>query len=168
MRRGVSTVVATVVVVALTVLAAGIIGSFVIPFVKDGLTKSTSCQHIETFYRFDDTLGYNCYRGSEHFFSLQAGADKEQSARIQGFDLLLYSADGSTERVQARSGAITPGTITMKDGSPYAGLPGVGNTRTYASTRTTGHYEKASVFVVLTDGTICKQPGATMRFEVCT
>lgn len=168
MRRGVSTVVATVVVVALTVLAAGIIGSFVIPFVKDGLTKSTSCQNINTFYQFDETLRSTCYRGSQHFFSIRAGTNTEHSARVQGFDVLLYGADGSTERIQARTASVTPSALTMKDGSPYTGLPGKGNTKTYSLTRSGGHYEKAAVFTVLQDGTICTQPGETTRFEVCT
>jgi len=55
----------------------------------------------------------------------------------------------------------------MKDGSAYGGLPGVGNTKSYALTKSQGHYEKAAVFVVLRDGTVCKQAAGNARFEVC-
>lgn len=58
-RRGVSTVVATVLIITITVAAIGIIRVAIMPMLKNSLTKGTDCKDIDI--TIDTYEGYTCY-----------------------------------------------------------------------------------------------------------
>jgi flagellin-like protein len=64
-RNGLSAIVATIMIILLTVSAAGIIMGFVVPFVRDGLQESTECVAFQEYYKFNEDVGLesgtNCY-----------------------------------------------------------------------------------------------------------
>ena len=62
-KKGISEVVATMLLVLLAVLGVTIIAGFVVPYIKDNLS-STGCFKARDYYKFDNSFGFNCYEGS--------------------------------------------------------------------------------------------------------
>ena len=63
-RGGVSTVVATVLIVMLTIAAVALLAQFLIPFIRDTLAKSSECLEYKDYFKFKEEIGdnnYNCY-----------------------------------------------------------------------------------------------------------
>jgi len=113
-KRGLSPVIAALLVIMLTVTAVVIIATFLIPFVEDNLNDSTECLPYSGYFTFeevfefsDEDFRYNCYDLSDlHGVSVRAGnIDEDKEKEIDGFDL-LFVREGSSEKVSVRvSGA---------------------------------------------------------------
>jgi flagellin-like protein len=72
-KRGVSDVVATILVVLITVAAAGLLISFVLPFIQKSLNTGTECLKYKDYLKFAPDLKYTCYDATGlHGFSIRA------------------------------------------------------------------------------------------------
>ena len=92
-RKGLSEVVSTVLMVLITIAAVAFVANLAIPFVKNNLQHSTECLSARDYFKFDDSLGYNCYDQTGLYgFSVQAGNGGETSATEQLNDQ-YHSAD---------------------------------------------------------------------------
>jgi hypothetical protein len=162
-RRAFSAIVATVLIVSLTVIVGAVLAAFVIPFVKENLTGSTSCVPVQNYYSFDQSLGHNCYTSSSYRLSIAERADTKGAEQVVGFNVVMQGADGAGTMHQART---TSDTLRSLNGSIYPGLPGPGNVKTYRNDTPT-RYTRAELYAVLASGKTCEQQGGTVTLRQC-
>lgn len=177
-KKGVSPIVATVLLIMLTVVAIGIITKIVVPFTKDNLSKSKDCFSYREYYTFDSSLGYNCYNSSGMFVTIKASGDSSLSSKIAGTDFIVINS-GKSERFQIRKGerasCSTSGVRELDDLS-CANLLNTatgGEVRTYALKKT-GVPEAGEVKVfpyILKDesslGQTCADPTDSIKLLPC-
>lgn len=114
-KRGVSPVIATVLIILVTIAAAGIIAGIAVPFVRDGLDKSTECLEFKEYYNFEKSIEfnnteyrYNCVKTvpvsgesvNRYGFSVRANTVNKKdnlSDKLGGFNVVLYTEDGKSE-----------------------------------------------------------------------
>ncbi|HIG52269.1 TPA: type IV pilin [Candidatus Pacearchaeota archaeon] len=77
-KKGVSPVVATVLIITLTVVTIGIIAPTVIKFTNENLDKSKECFDIMEDIKLED-LGYTCTTNGETSFSFRIHLYKYRS-----------------------------------------------------------------------------------------
>ena len=80
-KRGVSPVIAEILLVMLTIAAIGIVAGFVIPFVQNTLTKSTECTNYNDYFKFQevfnvgsDEFRYNCRDAGDGLYGISVKA----------------------------------------------------------------------------------------------
>jgi hypothetical protein len=164
MNRGFSAVVATVLIVSLTVIVGAVLAAFVVPFVKDNLSGSTSCVPVQTYYTFDGSLGHNCYTPSSYRFSIAERADTKGAEEVIGFNLVVQGTEGSGTMFQARAG--TGENLRALNANTYPGLPGPGNIKTYRND-TSARYTSAKLYAVLASGKSCEQQEGSITLRQC-
>ena len=133
-KRGISAVIATVLLILLTITAVAILAGFIVPFVRDSLEGSTACFDYTDYFQFEErfevggeTLRYNCYDGTKHGAFVKASAAQALiAAEVDGFELVfLKAAGGESARVSI------PGTeVTLLNGDP-ATVPSPGEAFIY-------------------------------------
>ncbi len=161
-KRGLSPVIATVLVIMLTVIAAGIIASFVIPFVRDNLEESGSCFEVLQAVEFAET-GFNCY--NESLTGFQTGFSVSISdERVDSFRIILSQTGSTTPYTINESGQNADLKMLTGSFGDALTMPDVGGTRTYV---VNGEYENAQVAAVLASGNIC-DISDSVSFVQCT
>lgn len=163
--RGLSTVVATVLVISLTVIIGALLAAFVVPFVRDSLSGSTSCVNVQDYYTFDSSLGHNCYTPSSVIVSIAERTAREGVTPVVGFNLVLQGAGGVSTLFEARNA--TGNNLMGLQSEMYPGLPGSGNSKTYRNVTST-RYTSAQLSAVLASGKSCPQQGGTITLRLCT
>jgi len=107
-KRGLSTIVATVLLIFLTISAIVIITNFIVPFVEDSLDE-TSCVEFRGYFAFDESFDLNCYKNDldatdderEYKISVAASSDNSNADKVIGFDL-RFLREGSAVVVKGR------------------------------------------------------------------
>lgn len=150
-KRGLSPIIATVLIVMITISAAAILVQFILPFVKDNLQKSTECLNVQDyfkFYRGEDTRSYNCLSGNDALMTLSAKNDNVSAGLIKGFDLAFVAGD--SEKVEF------PGSdnLHLLNNSKQVVLVSPGEIRTYNASLSK-RYDSAEVYPVLANGRMC-------------
>jgi flagellin-like protein len=163
-KKGVSPVIATVMLILLTIAAVGIIAGFLIPFVKNSLTDSTTCFSYRDYFKFEQEFGYNCYApGSNgtnylHAVSVRAGSDSSKGEDIKGFELVFMKAGSSTKKsiVKEQLVNLESGGIRMLDKTKTTlATPQSGEMRTYVLNAGEDIYKGVEVYPVLQTGKVC-------------
>jgi len=163
-KRGLSTIVATVMIIALAVAAAGIIAKFAIPFVREGLSKSTECVDFQEYYKFDENLGFNCVEPDDDLIiSVSAQNLDKGGEEIKGFDLILFG-DGFSKVTNVREGEMADHLSGYS--REEIELPGPGETRSYNYTERE-FYNFAELFPVLKSGKICERRSDRIALRRC-
>lgn len=161
-KKGLSPVVATVLLLLLTVSATVMIAAVVIPFVRDNLNKGTECVGYENYFSFEQNFDsgsevkkYNCHDsdpGSLYGASVRAGG-VEESDEIIGFELVFIdSSGGSSDKVSARTGSVLG--LKMLDGSSDIVIPKIGEVRTYVYS-SSNDYGRMEIAPYLKSGRTC-------------
>ncbi len=129
-RRGVAPIVATVLIIMITVVAATLIAVFVIPFIDDKLGEGKTCFETLGDLEIYDS-DYNCYFESisgenRTGFSINVKGDK-----ISGFKVVLVDS-GNADSIGITNGT-ADGRIRMlgKSFSEALDFPELGGVRTY-------------------------------------
>lgn len=166
-KLGISSVVATVLLILLTIVSAAVIAEIVVPFTKKSLARSSECLNYQEHFVFDDRLKFNCYKmssGSQEsiFLSLRAQQDDALPENIAGFDLIFSGSSGTQVVPVRKSGSVG---ITLYNGTATA-IPDNGDTLTYKYITPT-QYEKVEVYSALTSGRVCEKPSSTTKLRVC-
>src|SRR3989344_3323596 len=146
-KRGLSPVVASVLLLLLTVSAVIIVAQFVIPFVKTSLQKSTECVDFANYFSFqerlkfrDRTYRYNCHNISssgDNLFGISIRADSiDASEGLAGFEIRFVNPEGSKKAsVRTNSpGGCGVGEISLLHSCPDMGslaVPFSGEVVTY-------------------------------------
>jgi flagellin-like protein len=161
-KRGLSPVVATVLIIMITIVAIGLIAPFVIKFIKGNLIGSEDCFEVLEDLTLGNT-GYNC--GYKH--PVIAGIEgtgfsvKIDNPNIVAFKVSLFTA-GSAKTYEINNGA-TFADIRMLDDAAFGlglDVPQNGGVKTYVSDLLV---DRVELFPILEDGRVCD---ATAVFNV--
>jgi len=168
-RKGISTVIATVLIILITVSAAAILYSSIMSFVKSG-TESTSCVPYREYLKFDTSMEYNCYDSNSRLgFSIKALAANSDQQEITNFSV-KFIGDGVTKTVKVGAGAPTSsgsGGVRMIDSSiAKIVVPASGETQTYVFNTGGENYSRVEVYPVLLNGRLCDRSDA-IDLEFC-
>ena len=150
-RRGISPVVASVFLLVITVTAAALIMSFVLPFVRQELNDGGSCLEVLEGIEFGESQ-WNCFHSGETGFSV-----KINKAEVDGFRISLVDSAGSSivHSVDSDNKGTVISGLRMVGSAPggYIDLPDIGGQRSYVAT--SGAYERAEIAPVLKGGDVC-------------
>ena len=140
-KKGVSPIIATVLIILITIAAAAIIAGFVVPFVKKNLNESTECLDFEGYYEFKEKmtfegeeLQYNCFDVTlkEYGFSiLSKKVDGEKIKGLEGFNLVLYKENKESIVLDIREGKIKERVSILDDDEEILSIPKQGELITY-------------------------------------
>lgn len=110
-RKGVSPVIATMLLLVITVVLAGLIMAFVLPFVRDKLGDSKECIDTLEGLEFAESR-FNCYEGPgltlETGFSIKVKKDTVKGARIS-----LIRQDDSSDVADLKDGITISSTTGL-------------------------------------------------------
>lgn len=157
--RGLSAVVATVLLLSITIAAAALIAPFVINFVKDNLNEGEMCFDILGDLSFEESP-YNC-KYDDGIGNLRTGFSvRIENEKILGFKVSLASG-GSSDIFEINDGQIL-NNIKMLGGAFNEPLefPSKGGVRTYVADNL---YDNIEIFPILENGKLC---GASDSIEI--
>ncbi len=169
-KRGLSQVVATVLLILITVAAAVIIAGFIIPWIRGGL-ESTECFNYRDYFTFENDFGYNCYNEyngvNNYLISISAKSGlNETQENVVGFGLaLIKQGDSVALTVMNEDNPATKGIFMNSGfGNPLV-LPKSGEIRTYYYNNS-DTFESARVYPILKSGRKC-EPSDTVVITKC-
>ncbi|MBU0761091.1 MAG: hypothetical protein KJ600_04590 [Nanoarchaeota archaeon] len=159
-KKGLSTIVATIAVVLLTLAAAAFIAGFIVPLVRNQLNEGTECLGYEDYFTFYEEFEYNCYRqgGSTWLYgiSVQADSVREETAdEVAGFKLQFLKT-GESKSVEVEDEMPKTDEIRMLNSSvAKLEIPKSGEVRTYVYTGN-GLFGTVKIAPVLKSGRTCE------------
>jgi len=161
-KRGIAPVIATILIVLLTMVAVSILAAFIIPFVRENLQKGTECLPYREYFKFDESFGYNCFDAQgKHGISVKAGtATKKVSEKISGFELVSIT-EGESKKISFKKeqAACDSGVKTL--GSNCQGnlkIPEPGEIITYVyESADKSKYTSIEVYPTLASEAICEK-----------
>ena len=150
-KKGLSPIIATVLLILLTVSAAVFISKFIYDFVKEKMDK-TDCYDYTDYFKFDSEFGYNCYVFNDLNYSYKLSLTAknvrpEAEEKVKGFGLRFYK-EGDSKVVKVDEGQL-PGEIKMlSNSSASISIPKRGETRSY-NYSDSNKYASAKVYAIL-------------------
>lgn len=161
-KRGLSPIVATVLIIMITVIAATIIATFVVPFVQNVPEEGQKCFEVFSDLKFHDTL-YNCYSTNNSGNNFTGFSVSVNDKEVKGFTLLAINK-GSSDRYEITDGISSP-DLKMLGGNfgEALELPENGGVRTYVYN---GLVESFEIYPILSDGKQCERSDL-MEPELC-
>ncbi len=167
-KRGLSPVIATVLLVVLTITAVVIVSQFIIPFVRDKPAESTECIPYQEYFTFEEKFvtsqgekQYNCYDNNGlHGISVRANTiNKQKAIEVVGFDSIFIREDSSltaNARQDAPAGRNEGGLRMLKVSTGNIKIPKEGEVQTYVFNATKGEvYKEVEIHPVLSNGRTC-------------
>jgi len=109
-KKGISIVVATVLILLITVAAAAVIAGVIIPFIKNSLDQSTECIPYQKQFSFDSSFEYNCYRYESNQFNYKisvksASMEKTAEESLIGANIIVSESEtGNSKVIQLKQG----------------------------------------------------------------
>lgn len=169
-KKGLSTIVASVIIIFLTILAIMVIAQFAIPFVKNNLTKSTECLNYREYFEFDESLSYNCMNGTgvnaEYIFSVKARGERSLSSEIKGFVIVLRK-EGASDPLNIYDGSAVNSEVKMFNVSEQTyRIPINGETYTYRY-KNGDSFNEAEIYPVLKSGRTCESRNDLQVIKRC-
>ena len=167
-KRGLSAVVATVLLLLVTIVAVSIITPFIFKFIRGNLDEGGSCFNVFEGLGIAET-GYNCYiddssSGKKRTaFSVRINGDE-----IKAFKVSLGNA-GSSNAFEIKEGAQLS-NIRMLDESGSANfngplsIPERGGIRTYVANDL---FDQIEIFPVLGSGKLCEMADS-VKLKSCS
>lgn len=116
-KKGVSAVVATVLIIVITIAAVAIIGTTIIPMIRDKLEEGTMCINADAALMIENK-GFTCYNAGDIDVQVSHGSKDVGLVGIQ----FLISAGGDTTSEELTANLPGPNgkkVLTV----PYAGTP---------------------------------------------
>ena len=169
-KRGVSPVVATVLLLVITVVIASIIFAFVVPFVNKSLGNSKACLNVLDGLEFPESR-FNCWNETLAFVPANPTYETGFSVKIkkdgvEGFRVALIDENEQSEVKDIKPGIGNDLNFKMVGqayGTPLI-VPSVGGQKTYVTNK---KYAKAEVSAITKTGEVC--PVADIvEFSHCT
>jgi len=150
-KKGISAVVATVLLILLTFTAIALVWGFILPMVKKSISEGATCFDLRDYAEIADSE-YTCTSPTETKLVIERGMN---NYTIKGFVVSILKG-GSSQRYQIT--ADNPDKIKMLndegESTESIELPGPGEARTYIFN--IGHAEKAVLGVISENGKICE------------
>lgn len=162
-KRGLSPIVASILLIMLTIVAVAIIANFVTQFVKTNLPKTTECVPYKNYFEFQEeftsggnTNSYNCYdaNNKKYYFSIKArSTDETINGSIKGFNIVFNKENAETSVVEVYDGQV--GKAIMKNEGDIT-IPSMGGVRTYVYTIAGNEiFKSMDVYPVLKNDRLC-------------
>ncbi len=164
-KRGISPIIATVLILIITFVAISILAVFVIPFVSENLEGSEECINTLGDVKFDETP-YNCYvdGGDKNRTGFSVRVNGEE---VAGIKVSLFK-DGTSEVMEIMNG--TDGnSLGIKIRMLSSGfdtklnVPSKGGVRTYVAD---GLFDELEVNAILKSGKLC-DVSDSIRVNTC-
>jgi len=155
-----SQVVGTILLVLITVVAAGLIMAFVIPFVKNKLPEENqNC--LDVISKVQISSGYTCYNSDSRVQSVQIHIDDIRNS-IKGFSVELGGASSKAVKIleDDYSG------VSMYDGGNFE-LPNNTEERTYNISSITTKPTYIAVYPILKNNKLCEASDTIRDVEDC-
>ena len=189
-KRGISPVIATVLIIMITISAIAIIAGFLVPFVRNSLQKSTECTSYSGYYLFDESFGYNCYNGSIYKLSIKANFENSLATSVNatkivksnlndslaegrgGMKVVLNEQGGTSKVLEIKNntiGSVNENGISIA-GDPESNLrlPGPGGIVTYEyQSSAENKFVSAEVYPILKSGRICADQKESINIKPC-
>ncbi len=150
LKRGVSPVVATMLLLVITVLLAALIMTFVVPFVQDSLGDSKECLQVLDGIEFAESE-FNCFSSDETGFSVKVKKEK-----VSGFKISLIDNEDNADAIEVTEGVSGGNAIRMKGIINYntdLEVASSGGQRTYVASEV---YSKAEIAPLGETGKVCE------------
>lgn len=159
-KKGLSEVIATVMIIMLTVVAIAAIAAFVVPFVRNSLDKGTECLNYANYFVFDESSGLNCYQQSPtgflHGAHVKSSPDAKLSENIDGFVLAFFSTVGDSKSIYVNSGPSSSELWMLNKAGQDIAIPSNGESRTYIFSNG-AKFDSIEVHPLLKSGRICAE-----------
>ncbi len=146
-KKGLSSVIATVLLILITFLAIGLIVSFIIPMVKKNLGKSISCFELIEYFKIVEGE-YSCYTSENTMLMVDRGAEEYD---VKGFAVSIIT-EGQSKRYDVAGGSIE--NVKMLNGSETIEVPKPGEARSYVFG--IGKGKGARISTIQKDDSICE------------
>lgn len=105
MKKGISAVVATVLIILITVAAVTIIWAAVIPMIKNNLTGSDECMKAQSEVSIGAS-GYTCKTSDGMHIRLQV-VHGPSPFKLSSLQVIIHDSDGNTQETSISSGLPT-------------------------------------------------------------
>ncbi len=164
-KRGVSPVVATVLLLVLTVGLASVIFSFVIPFVNDQLGNSKACLKVLDGVEFADSK-FNCYNVSTTDTGFETGFSfKVKKADVLGVRISFIDENGNSDVKDFPYDVDDSNfkAVGSSYGQALNNFPTAGGQRTYVSNK---KYGSAEIAPLTESGDVCAVSDV-VQFSYC-
>jgi len=156
-KKGVSPLIATILLILISIIAIASIFAFVVPFVKDMLEESKECFNIPEQISIIDSSVYTCFNNDKSKIGVSVKRSSEE-VEIGGFKISVKGKDASNTDtaviVEIKQGEF-PTDAYMLDGSQPPVLPGRGEEKTYVITLNDVTPEKVVIAPISAKGELC-------------
>lgn len=161
-KRGVSPVVATVLLLVLTIVIGGVVFSTVIPFVKDKLKESKECLDLLGGVEFAESK-FNCYKASSAETGFSIKLNKEG---ILGVKISFIDTEENSDVFEIKDGTMSSSLKMVGAGGSYGSsleFPDAFGQRTYVTNK---KYIRAEISALSKSGEVCAVADV-LEFEPC-
>jgi flagellin-like protein len=166
-KKGVSAIVATVLLLLLTVAAVTALSQFIVPWVKNTLYGSTECLSYKDYFKFEEKVdgnNLNCYKiyGSDVYqaasIKVKPGVN-ESDENVRGFQI-SFQTESESKIFEINKTSGTDGNSAWvlgdKNSLPYKHYyPSPGEIISYAF-NAGKIYDRAEIRAVLKNGKVCE------------
>ena len=171
-KRGLSEIVSTVLIILITIGAAVVIYSIVVPLVRDNLQRGSECLDYNDYFTFvqEQTIGdkgynFDCQGGDSYGFVVKAKANVEEG-KVSGFLVSFSKKGGLTNTVQVKDGQPI-GKLRMLDPSiEKISIPKSGDSFTYVY-ESNESIDYAEIYPILGSGRVCETVNDKIDFVKC-
>lgn len=171
-KKGMSEIISTVLIILMTIAAAVLIYSFVVPLVRDNLQRGSECLDYQDYFTFvqEQTIGnndynMNCQGGNSYVFVVKAKGNMD-SEKISGFLVSFAEKNGLTKTVQVKDGGAI-GKIRMLDGSvAKISIPKSGDSYTYVYDSNES-LDSVEIYPIISSGRVCETANDKVDFVRC-
>ena len=154
-KKGVSQIVATILLVLISVGAVAILAGVIIPWVRNSLGEECGLDIVGKEIAKIDKEAYACYNHTGVYLSIEI-----REIDVSGFIVNIYSK-GTSERFAIEEG--TSDAVFMKDGSTDILIPDRGTEKTYLlKTSFTEEPGRAELAIVTEKGNKCEADSAEL------
>jgi len=132
-KKAISPIIATILLILLSVAAVLLIANIIVPFVRNTLDENKMCFDASDQIKIDTESDYTCYlENAEGDFVVNVTIQRgTKEIEIDGF-LIGVSGEAIGKSYEVKAGESTD--VEMLDGSTNLELPGKGGSRTYSIT----------------------------------
>ena len=170
-----SSIIATSLVITITILAGALIGTFVVPFVQKNLERSTECTNYEEYFSLEsDVLGPICYQrtSKNNYVIVSSANDKALERGVVGFQLLFVRVANKNDpgaavsvKVQ-QSGASDARLQLFEESVKPAVLPKAGEVRIYQF-NDGQNYDRVDISTIVGNGRVCDRKADSAKIVAC-
>ena len=177
-KKGMSSIVATSLVITITILAGAILGSFIVPFVQKNLERSTECNDFENYFSLEtELLGPICYQtvSNNNYIVIGAKNDKTLELGVNGLNLLLIQVSnpgnpaGKAVSINVKQGGASDQKLQLLGAGNQLSAalpPKSGEILTYVY-NDGQKYDRVDIAAIVGNGKVCERRSDRVKIAPC-